>query len=199
MNIYQRLNEVRKSVAYLKKDKDVNKRYMAVTHDFVTASLREHLIKHGIMIIPSVVSSVVAATGITTSKGIPFIRYEARYDVRFVNCDDPTDFVTMAVEAHAMDEGDKAPGKGVSYATKNAMLKMFSIETGEDDEGRIPQGMPEEALAEHLSAIESTTTEAALKKAYAAAYRAANGDKHAMEIIIKAKDARKAELAKVAA
>lgn len=98
-----------------------------------------------------------------------------------------------------MDEGDKAPGKGVSYATKNAMLKMFSIETGEDDEGRIPQGMPEEALAEHLSAIESTTTEAALKKAYAAAYRAANGDKHAMEIIIKAKDARKAELAKVAA
>lgn len=97
MNIYQRLNEVRKSVAYLKKDKDVNKRYMAVTHDFVTASLREHLIKHGIMIIPSVVSSAVAATGITTSKGIPFIRYEARYDVRFVNCDDPADFVTMAV------------------------------------------------------------------------------------------------------
>lgn len=199
MNIYQRLNEVRKAVAYIKKDKDVSNRYKAVTHDFVTASLREHLIKNGIMVVPSVVSSVVAGTGITTGKGVPFIRYEGRYDVRFVNCDEPTDYVAIAVDAHAMDEGDKAPGKAVSYATKYAFLKLFSIETGEDDESRVPQGMPEETLAEHLAAIEATTTEAALKKAYAAAYRAANGDKHAMEIIIKAKDARKSELAKAAA
>jgi hypothetical protein len=73
-----------------------------------------------------------------TKNGVPIIRYEATYDVAFINCDDPAHRVTLRIEAHALDQGDKAPGKAISYATKYAMLKLFSIETGEDDEQRIP-------------------------------------------------------------
>lgn len=137
MNIYQRLNEVRKAVPYLKKDKDVQGRYSAITHDAVTAGLREHLIAQGVLIVPNLVKSAANLSGMTTSKGVPFIRYEATYCIDFVNIDEPADKVSVNIESHALDEGDKAPGKAVSYATKYAMLKLFNIETGDDEESRI--------------------------------------------------------------
>jgi hypothetical protein len=136
MNIYQRLNEVRKLVRYIKKDKEVAGKYWAVTHDMVTAEVREHLITHGIMIVPEIISSQVVLTGTTTKSGIPIIRYEARFNIEFVNCDEPAEKVRVVIDSHALDEGDKAPGKAISYATKYAMLKLFSIETGDDEESR---------------------------------------------------------------
>ena len=140
MNIYQRINEVRKVAAYAKKDKAVaGSGYMAVTHDAITALLREGMVEHGIVVAPSLIASRVSDTTTTTGKGIPIIRYEATYEVRFVNADDPQDMVATRIEAHALDQGDKAPGKAISYAVKYAMLKLFSIETGEDDEGRAEQ------------------------------------------------------------
>ena len=49
-NVYQRVNEVRKAVDYLIKDKKVES-YMAVTHDAVTAAVRGHFVEHGVMIV----------------------------------------------------------------------------------------------------------------------------------------------------
>ncbi len=140
MNIYQRINEIRKKVAYVQKDKKGDGQgYMAVTHDAVTALLREQMVVQGVIVSPSLVEArTVQDTQMATGKGIPIIRYEATYDVAFVNCDEPTDRVVLKIEAHALDQGDKAPGKAISYATKYAMLKLFSIETGEDDEQRVP-------------------------------------------------------------
>jgi hypothetical protein len=53
-----------------------------------------------------------------------------------VNIDNPTDKVCVTVQAHAQDNGDKAPGKAMTYAVKTAVLKMFFFETGENDESR---------------------------------------------------------------
>lgn len=137
LNIYQRINEVRKKAVYAKKDKEVaGQGYKAVTHDAVTALLRNHLIDQGIVIVPRLMSSSITVIG-KTAKGAEIIRYAGNYEIDFINCDDPTDRVTVPGEAHANDSGDKAPGKATSYATKYAMLKLFSIETGEDDEGRV--------------------------------------------------------------
>lgn len=136
MNIHQRINEVRKKVHYIKKDKVVQGQgYKAVTHDAVTAMVRNHLIEAGVVIVPSFVSSETVNIGQTKS-GTPTIRYSAIYDIDFINVDDG-DKVTVRMEAHANDHGDKAPGKAASYATKYAMLKLFSIETGEDEESRV--------------------------------------------------------------
>jgi hypothetical protein len=139
LNVYQRINEIRKSCPYIKKNKEVTGggTYMAVTHDHVTAELRPYLVEQGIVIVPRLLSSVVADTGTFTKNQIPIIRYEARYEVDFVNMDNPTDRVTVPIESHALDSGDKAPGKAASYATKYAMLKLFSIETGEHEEDRL--------------------------------------------------------------
>ena len=137
MNIYQRVNEIRKKVAYAKKDKPVQGQgYKAVTHDAVTALLRNHLIENGVVVVPSLTGSEIEIVGQTKNE-TPIIRYQAQFDVAFVNVDDPADRIVMRVEAHANDHSDKAPGKATSYATKYAMLKVFSIETGEDDESRV--------------------------------------------------------------
>lgn len=140
MNIYQRLNEVRKAVSYARKDKMVQgSGYMAITHDAVTALVREHFVEHGIVVTVSLEKSSMVDTTTKTGKGIPIMRYEGTYAVSFVNADEPSDKVVMCLESHALDQGDKAPGKAISYAVKYAMLKLLSIETGEDDEGRVEQ------------------------------------------------------------
>jgi len=141
VNIYQKLNAVRKKVAYLKKDAVVQG-YRAVTHDMVTAAAREHMIEQGILVVPSIAMDSEEKTDHrvvegTTAKGGFKLRYEAVYGISFVNIDDPEDRLMIHVSAHADDHGDKAPGKALSYAVKYALLKVLMIETGENDEGRI--------------------------------------------------------------
>lgn len=196
--LLQRINAVRKAVEYIKKEKAVQN-YKAVTHDQVTAMVRDHLVEHGVVIFPNLISSVTVATGEATSKGTPIIRVEAVYEFTFVNVDDSSDKFTASVSAHANDQGDKAPGKALSYAKKAAILKVFEIESGEDDESRFnADGMDDDDLVKHLDAINAAVDEAKLKEVFTPAFRAAGDDKQAQKIIIRAKDARKAALAKAA-
>lgn len=137
MNIYQKINEVRKDVEYLQKDKEVAGKYKAVTHDAVTALVRPRLVEQSIVTVPNLLKSATLNTVMTTGKGIPIIRYEATYRVSFINADAPEEVISCEIESHALDEGDKAPGKALSYAVKYALLKIFNIETGDDEEGRV--------------------------------------------------------------
>jgi hypothetical protein len=166
LNIFQRINEVRKKVSYARKDKEVTGQgYKAVTHDAITALVRNHLIEQGIVIVPRLISSTVTDIG-KTKTGTPVIRYAARYEIDFINCDDPADRLTVPSESHANDHGDKAPGKGTSYATKYAMLKLFSIETGENEEGRVePYESLQKITAEQAADLQSLIEEVKADKA----------------------------------
>lgn len=139
MNIYQRLNEVRKRVKYVQKDATVRGAgsYKAVSHDAVTAAVREYLTEFGVMIVPTLVKSEFVDTGSMTGGGTRVMRYDATYRISFVNVDDPGDRFEVEIEAQALDHGDKAPGKAISYAVKYAILKVLSLETGEDEESRL--------------------------------------------------------------
>lgn len=141
MNIYQRINEVRKKVDYAKKDKAVEG-YKAVTHDQITALTREHFVAQGIVIVPVLSGHKTELTGTQTSRGTPFVRWEGSYRFDVVNADEPTDRFSAEIAAHAIDHGDKAPGKALSYAKKALILKLLEIESGEDDEGREEQFKP---------------------------------------------------------
>lgn len=125
LNIYQRLNEVRKEVKYVQKDAQVANQYKAVTHDQVTSVTRESLVKHGVMVIPTLKLSSMEGG-----------MYAGTFEVSFVNIEVPSDRFSVFVEAHGMDKGDKAPGKALSMATKYAILKVLSLETGENEESR---------------------------------------------------------------
>lgn len=194
-NIFQRMNNVRKKIGYVQKDKAVSTgggSYKAVTHDAVTGMVRNALIEEGVIIVPSVIEAIFHPKEPDAKQRL----YEATYEIAFVNMDDPQDRIVTRQNAHALDNGDKAPGKAMSYATKYAILKLFNIETGEDEESRYQQ--EEFDLNAYLAKINSAATLDALKQAYAEANSAALSvkDKEAQRRIIVEKDKRKAELAK---
>ena len=142
MNIYQRINEVRKAVESVRKEKKVEG-YMAVTHDQITALTRDHLVAQGIVIVPAaIIRSQTKDTGTFTSRGTPFVRFEAVYRFDIVNAEDAQDKFSAEIEAHALDHGDKAPGKALSYAKKALMLKLLEIESYEGEEEREEQFKP---------------------------------------------------------
>jgi hypothetical protein len=159
VNIYQRINEVRKTVDKIVKDKKVEG-YMAVTHDNLTALTREHLVTHGIVIVPILQSERTVPTGTFTSRETPFVRYEATYRFDVVNADDPKDCFAAVIGVHAIDHGDKAPGKALSYAKKALVLKLLELESVSEEEGRQEQHKPKAGTHKPSDgAMESLTKE----------------------------------------
>lgn len=137
-NIFQRINDVMKAVQYVQKDKHVSgagANYKAVTHDQVISVARSELVKAGIVIYPEQKENEMLQKR-DLKLDIKMHLYSGFYDIHFVNIDDPKDRMTVSINAHAADNGDKAPGKCLSYATKSAILKALCLETGENDESR---------------------------------------------------------------
>jgi len=132
LNIYQRINAVMKKVKYVQKDAKIQG-YKAVTHDQVTSVLRQAMVDEGIVV---EVEQNQGELLVTKDEKNKMHLYRGMYTVELVNIDNPSDRASALIEAHANDNGDKAPGKALSYAVKNALLKMFSLETGENDESR---------------------------------------------------------------
>lgn len=141
-NIHQRLSWISEKVRYVKKDEKVMSSYWATSHDQVTATIQPFLIQAGVLVIPQLVESKVHTRLLLMKKAKrdemrnEFL-YTATVSVLFVNVDEPGEIVTVIVDGFAMDSQDKHPGIGLSYAVKSAMLKVFSLETGETDEGRL--------------------------------------------------------------
>lgn len=133
-NIHQRINAVQREVSYVQKDATVE-RYRAVSHDQVVSVARASMVKHGVLVIPDQREGGIAET-FSTKSGGRMALYSGGYVIRFVNVDDPTDAIEVHINAHALDNGDKAPGKAVTYATKTALLKVLMLETGEQEESR---------------------------------------------------------------
>ena len=134
LNIHQRLNACMKEVSYIQKDTTVSG-YRAMSHDGVIAMLRPAMVKHGVgMVVQQTNGKVIQNRD--PAANIKMLLYSGTYDISFVNIDTPTDFITTRIQAHASDNGDKAPGKCASYAIKTVLLKTFYIETGENDESR---------------------------------------------------------------
>lgn len=142
-NILKAINRVMKAVGYIKKNANVQG-YKAVTHDEVTAKIRPAMIEAGIVFNISIKNSEMFEGG-RTQKGNIIWFYKAIYEAIFYEVESG-EFITEQVEAHALDHGDKAPGKALSYATKAILLKTFLLETGENDESRqeIDQAMEEQ-------------------------------------------------------
>jgi hypothetical protein len=194
LNIFQRINAVRKAIGYVQKDKSVSAgaggSYKAVTHDAVTGMVRAALIEHGVVIVPSVVSATFHPKEPEAKQRL----YEATYQIEFVNMDEPTDRIVTQQNAHALDNGDKAPGKAMSYATKYAILKLFNIETGEDEESRYQRD--DFDVIPYLDKLQACKTFDELKNVYQQCLGPVreSGDKEAIQTFTKVKDAEKKRL-----
>lgn len=158
LSIGQRINEVRKKLPYIKKEKAVTGQgYKAVTHDQVTAMIRPLLIEYGIITVAREIAGELAETKKESKAGTPATAYVARYEVDYCCDDDVADKVTTITSGIGEDFGDKGPGKALSYAVKGSMLKMFNVETGEDDESRLetqPIAITDETIAALQKAVD---------------------------------------------
>ena len=139
-NIFQRINAVMKEVAYVQKDKAVTGMgagYKAVTHDNLVSVARAAFVTHGIVMYPEQVGGDLFPPSTKADGTISNMRlYEGSYIFHFVNIDKPDEKVSVPVVAHALDNGDKAPGKALTYGAKMAVLKLLWLETGENEESR---------------------------------------------------------------
>lgn len=202
MNIYQRINTVRQAISYVQKDKAVSAgpggSYKAVAHDAVIGQVRAHLITAGIVIVPTLIEATFHAKEPDAKQRL----YQARYRIDFVNCDSPGDRFPVEIEAHALDYGDKAPGKALSYATKYAILKVFAIETGEDDESRYQPDEPSGFdVVPYLELLETCTSlpELATMHTKLQPIIRESRDREALQTYIKVKDRMKEQIEKAIA
>lgn len=156
-NIYQRINAVMSEVQYVQKDGHVSgggANYKAVTHDQVVSVARESLVKHGVMIYPNQLKGefLLMRDMNATPNPVKMGLYSGTYEINFVGIEEG-DKITVTVEAHANDNGDKAPGKALTYATKSAILKVLCLETGENDESRAEMADTDFITTEQVNAL----------------------------------------------
>ena len=128
-NIYQKINAIVEQGIYIKRGSAGQG--TGVLYDEVISVLSPLLAEQGIII---TAEKSGESRSRANAKG-NYI-YESDFNIHYINIDKPEDKFTTLVESHAMDAGDKAPGKAITYATKISLLKVFQIETGENDESR---------------------------------------------------------------
>ena len=142
LNIYQRMAAITAELQTVAKNLNVDtgkgKGYKAVSERDVIDAVKPLEAKHGVYSYPAsrrVLESAALESesewnGKVTKKTTFFERIETVY--RFVNTDDPTDFIETTTFAEGIDSQDKGSGKAMTYADKYALMKAYKISTGDD-------------------------------------------------------------------
>lgn len=142
MNLFQKMSAITQEISTVAKNLNVDtgggKGYRAVSEADVLAAVKPIENKYGVYSFPESRRVIDSGEIVTTktwkgevqeSKRL-FLRVETVYT--FVNCDDPTERISMTVYGDGVDTQDKAPGKAMTYADKYALLKAYKIQTGDD-------------------------------------------------------------------
>lgn len=138
MNIYQKMAAVTAELQTVAKNLNVatgqGKSYKAVSERDIIDAVKPIEVKHGIYSYPcdrQILESQTLES--ETQYGIKttfFTRIMTTY--RFVNVDDPTDFIETVTFAEGIDSQDKGSGKAQTYCDKYALMKAYKISTGDD-------------------------------------------------------------------
>ena len=141
MNIYQKMAAVTQEISRVAKNLKVGEgkaSYKAVGEADVLAAVRPAEEKAGIYSYPCDREIVESAVLTTTSEyngnkketNKQFMRIKTVY--RFVNIENPDEYIDIITYGDGVDTQDKAPGKAMTYADKYALLKAYKIITGDD-------------------------------------------------------------------
>jgi len=131
LNVEQRLLAVMGELSYVQRDRVAPKEiggFSFVSHDAVTSAVRPLLVKYGVLCLPTIAEGGHSRDGNQTTLLV---------DVTFINVDRPDDQRIVRSVGYGIDKQDKGPGKAMSYAVKYALLKAFSLETGDDVEAAV--------------------------------------------------------------
>jgi len=133
MNIYQRMSAVTAELQTVAKNLTVDagrgKGYKAVSERDIIDAVKPLEVKHGIYSYPAsrevleaqMLESENTYDGKTTKRTSFFSRIKTVY--RFVNVDEPGDFIETTTFAEGIDSQDKGSGKAMTYSDKYALMK----------------------------------------------------------------------------
>lgn len=168
LNIFQRMlaatSEINRVAKNLKVDISKSQSYKAVAESDVLEAVKPIEEKYGIYSYP-VEREIIKDEAYTTTseydgrkseKTSFFMRVKTVY--RFVNTDNPDDYIDITTYGDGVDTQDKAPGKAMTYADKYALLKAYKIQTGDDPDagasGNLGKKKFEKPTAEQLAQAE---------------------------------------------
>ena len=152
LNIYQKLLCISNDLETVAKNLSVGvgkSSYKAVGEADVLRAVKPLEEEYGVYSYPVsrniVESSVIESVDFNGNvKKQQFMRLEIVY--RFVNTENPAEFVDITSYGDGIDSGDKATGKAMTYADKYALMKAYKIITGDD---------PDQHASEELRAKEA--------------------------------------------
>lgn len=142
MNIYQKMAAITAELQTVAKNLTVEtgkgKGYKAVSERDIIDAVKPLEEKHGVYSYPcgrevlesQTLESESEYQGKVTKKTTFFTRIKTTY--RFVNVDDPLDYIETVTFAEGIDAQDKGSGKAMTYGDKYALMKAYKISTGDD-------------------------------------------------------------------
>ena len=141
-NIFQRMAAITAEIQTVAKNLDVStgggKSYKAVSERDVIDAVKPIEAKHGVYSYPvcrtteasELLETETEYQGKVTRKTTFYSRIKTVY--RFVNIDNPEDFIETEVFSVGIDPQDKGDGKAMTYGDKYALMKAYKISTGDD-------------------------------------------------------------------
>lgn len=142
MNIYQKMLLITEELQTVQKNLTVqtgkNTAYKAVSERDILDAVKPLEIKYGIYSYPvrrrvlesQMLENETEYQGKVTRRTTLMSRIETVY--RFVNVEDPDEYIETITFAEGIDSQDKGSGKAMTYADKYALMKAYKISTGED-------------------------------------------------------------------
>jgi hypothetical protein len=142
MNIFQKLAAITAELQTVAKNLSVDtgkgKSYKAVSERDIIDNVKPLEEKHGVYSYP-VSRETLESERLETetqygTKTTFYTRIKTVY--RFVNVDEPTDFIETVTFSVGLDSGDKGDGKAMTYGDKYALMKAYKISTGDDPDAQ---------------------------------------------------------------
>lgn len=162
MNIYEKMSAIEDKIATIPKNLTVKAgryTYKAVAEKDVLAAVKEAEKEYRVFSYP-VDSRVIDSNMLKKNDEDDaklFIRMERVY--RFLNMDNPDEYVDVKGYGDGVDALDKAPGKAITYADKYALMKAYKIETGDDLDAHASDDLSGHSIYKIKERIEKLITE----------------------------------------
>ena len=138
LNIYQRMSAITSELQTVAKNLTVStgktSSYKAVSERDILDAVKPLEVKHGVYSYPIhrevIESNMLETEGQYGTKTTFMSRIKTVY--RFVNVDEPTEYIETVTFAEGIDAQDKGSGKAMTYGDKYALMKAYKISTGDD-------------------------------------------------------------------
>lgn len=164
MNIYQKMAAITAELKAVEKNLTVqttkSSSYKAVSERAILDAVKPLEEKYGVYSYP--VSREVLESNLIQNESVyedakgnktitPKTSYMTRIKTvyKFVNIDNPDDWIETITFAEGIDSQDKGSGKAMTYSDKYALMKSYKISTGED----VDEGTDDEILEKSMHSI----------------------------------------------